>query len=302
MRHAAMTVILALALGVPQVLDAQVRGSERAEVSQTVDGTQVTVNYARPRLRGRSNVFGTQVPWGEIWTPGANTATKLTVSKDVVIEGNPVPKGSYSVWIPMTQGDWTLVLDRDTTLFHMFGPKERAGQIRFPVRKEPVLRTDVLTWSFPELRVSGMRLVMQWETTSVPLEIAVTPTQPVEVEPAVGRRVEGRYDLRFKPSPPATDTTITQPEPMPERFTFTVRQDGRMLRGHVEPPFWPGAEDVILVHKADDLFLIAEIDAEGVREIWDWAVLEFSFTKDQAAGFDMRMPNDEAVATATRLR
>jgi hypothetical protein len=301
MRHAATALGLALALCGPVALRAQVRGSERAEVSQTVDGTKVTVNYARPRLRGRSNVFGTVVPWGEIWTPGANTATRLTVSKDVTIEGHAVPKGSYSVWIPVTQGDWTLVLDRDTTLFHMFGPKERAGQIRFPVQKAPVPLTEVLTWSIPQLRVSGMRLVMQWETTSVPLDIAVTPTQPVEVAPAIGRRVEGRYDLRFKPPPPRTDTTLTQPEPMPDRFTLTVRQDGPLLRAHAEPGFWPGAEDVVLVRKADDLFLIAELDGAELREIWDWGVLEFSFTRDRATGFDIRTARDEIVASAKRL-
>lgn len=191
MRRTATIVGLALALQVPTALRAQVRGSERAEVSQTVDGTRVTVNYSRPRLRGRRNVFGTQVPWGEIWTPGANSATKLTVSKDVMIEGHAVPKGSYSVWIPMTRGEWTLVLDPDTTLFHVSGPKERAGQIRFPVRKVAVPLTDVLTWSFPALKISGMRLVMQWETTSVPLEIVVTPTQELAVDPALGRRLEG---------------------------------------------------------------------------------------------------------------
>jgi hypothetical protein len=302
MRHAVTTVGLALALCLPGALGAQVRGSERAEVSQTVDGTKVTVNYARPRLRGRSNVFGTVVPWGEIWTPGANTATKLTVSKDVTIEGHAVPQGSYSVWIPVTEGEWTLVLDRDTTLFHMHGPKERAGQIRFAVRKVPVPPTDVLTWSFPELRATSLRLVMQWETTSVPLDIAVTPTQPVEVAPEVGRRVEGRYDLRFKPAPPPTDTTVTQPEPMPERFTFTLRQDGRMLRAHAEPPFWPGAEDFVLVRKSDNLFMVAEMDREGLRELWDWGVLEFALTKDRATGFDIRTANDEVVASATRLR
>jgi hypothetical protein len=302
MRHAATAVGLALALGAPGTLCAQVRGSERAEVSQTVDGTKVTVNYARPRLRGRSNVFGTVVPWGEIWTPGANTATKLTVSKDVTIEGRAVPKGSYSVWIPMAQGEWTLVLDRDTTLFHMYGPKERAGQIRIPVRKVPVPLTDVLTWSFPELRTASVRLVMQWETTSVPLDIAVTPTQPVEVAPAVGRRVEGRYDLRFKPQPPPSDTTVTQPEPMPERFTLTVRQDGQLLRAHTDPPFWPGAEDFVLVRRSDDVFMIAEMDQEGLREIWDWGVLEFAFTKDRATGFEIRTTSDDVVASATRLR
>ncbi|HEX5817332.1 MAG TPA: DUF2911 domain-containing protein, partial [Gemmatimonadales bacterium] len=84
MRRMAGGLALALLTSIAvRVSHAQVRASERAEVKQTVDGTTITVNYARPRLRGRTDVFGTQVPWGEIWTPGANEATTLAVSKDV---------------------------------------------------------------------------------------------------------------------------------------------------------------------------------------------------------------------------
>jgi hypothetical protein len=41
-----------LALAVPEV-SAQIRASELASVSQTVDGTTTIVNYSRPRARGR---------------------------------------------------------------------------------------------------------------------------------------------------------------------------------------------------------------------------------------------------------
>ena len=78
---------------------AQVRASELAIVSQTIDGTVITVEYSRPRVRGRSPVFGKLVTWGEVWTPGANWATTLDVSKDVTIDGHPLPRGKYSVWM-----------------------------------------------------------------------------------------------------------------------------------------------------------------------------------------------------------
>ena len=302
MRRLAGGLVLAtLASTLPHSVRAQVRASERAEVKQTVDGTTITVNYARPRLRGRAQVFGTQVPWGEIWTPGANDATTLAVSKDVTIDGHAVAKGKYSVWIVMAPGDWVMVLDRDTTLFHMNGPKERPGQVRFTVRKETVPATEVLTWSFPDVRASRARLVMQWATTAVPLDIAVTPTQSLVVAPAVGRRVEGRYDLQFKPPAPPSDTSHAAEPPMPTRMEFTVRQDGDRLRARMDPPLWPGAEELVLVRRSDELFLLAEADDDGLKELWDWAALEFAFTGGQATGFEVRLPNDEAIASGKRM-
>src|SRR5687768_315963 len=110
--------------------DAQLMASEPGSVSQTIDGTKVSLEYSRPRARGRTGLFGTRIHWGEVWTPGANAATTLALSKDATINGAAVPKGKYSVWIVASRGDWEMVLDRDTTLFHTQGPKARAGQDR----------------------------------------------------------------------------------------------------------------------------------------------------------------------------
>ena len=60
----------------------QIRASERGSITQTIDGTTITVDYARPRTRGRAAVFGGEVHWKEVWTPGANMATTLEVSKN----------------------------------------------------------------------------------------------------------------------------------------------------------------------------------------------------------------------------
>src|SRR5574338_345109 len=134
----------------------QLQASEASSVSQTVDGTKLTVTYSRPRARGRHGLFGTQVKWGSTWTPGANLATRLDVSKDVTIADNQVPKGAYSVWFVVDREQWQMVLDKDTALFHTTPPKARPGQVRFPVSREKVPFTEVLTWSIPAWSSTGM--------------------------------------------------------------------------------------------------------------------------------------------------
>ena len=79
-----MLIGIAAMAGAP--LHAQIRASERGRVSQVVDGTTIIVDYARPRLRGRPTIFGADVSWGEVWTPGANMATTLETDHDIVLE------------------------------------------------------------------------------------------------------------------------------------------------------------------------------------------------------------------------
>ena len=55
---------------------AQIMASERAMVAQTVDGTRLTVDYSRPRARGRTNIYGGMEKWGITWTPGADGAAR----------------------------------------------------------------------------------------------------------------------------------------------------------------------------------------------------------------------------------
>ena len=71
----------------------QVKASEPATVSQTIDGTEIALAYSRPRARGRDSLFGKVVTWQEVWTPGANWATTLEVSRNVRVNGHQLPLG-----------------------------------------------------------------------------------------------------------------------------------------------------------------------------------------------------------------
>lgn len=152
----------------------QIRASERGSVSQTIDGTVITVDYARPQMRSRDSVFGRIVRRGETWTPGANWATTLEVSRPIRLNGLEVPAGKYSVWINTGEAEWKVNLHRNPRLFHTQHPKADEMFLTFaatPQTEDSAL--EVLTFDFPRVARDGATLRFRWARVSLPLEITV---------------------------------------------------------------------------------------------------------------------------------
>lgn len=304
------SILMLAPLGLPVLapnVECQLLASEPGTVSQTVDGTKVTVTYHRPRARGRTGLFGTRIRWGHTWTPGANMATRLDVSKDVTIEGRQVPKGAYSVWIVVTPGTWEMLLDRDTARFHTQPPKQGDAQVRFQVSREKKPFMETLTWWIPEMSSTGMTLAMQWDTVYVPLRIKVPPSYTTAVAAPVARRIVGTYQLHFEPMPePPRDTTVhEEPVKPPTDVTFTIRHDGAELRAVMDPPMYstePGYRDWILLPRSGGWYRMGRMHQGELVEIFDFFTLEFDAGGDRAKGFEIRMPNDALAGKGTRVR
>jgi hypothetical protein len=177
---------------------AQIKASEPASVSQTIDGTTFTIDYSRPRVRGRKDVFGKEVIFDEVWTPGANLNTTLRATKDFTLNGHPIPAGKYSVWLQVKEkGDWIMVLHGDTARQHFMHPKVESGKFSFPVTPVQGPSTEVLTWSFPEVTPHGATLEMDWSTTRVPFTIRVTPSQKLTMTAEEAAPYLGVYDIEW---------------------------------------------------------------------------------------------------------
>ncbi len=200
-RFALLAVVVAMvAPALP--LDAQIRGSERSLVTQTVDGTTISVDYGRPHARGRSPVFGGIVDWGHIWTPGANWATTFEFSKDVEINGVSVPEGRYSVWMIADPDEWAIILDPSDRIFHTMRPELSEEQIRISATPQEIPHVEALTFSFPEVRADGMDMVFSWGTISVPMRVDVQPTQTLTLEADAAAPYPGVYDVEWLGPPP----------------------------------------------------------------------------------------------------
>jgi hypothetical protein len=87
--------------------------SPRDTVRTAVGGAEVWIDYSRPMKRGRV-IFGDVVPWNAVWRTGANAATQLNTSADLVIGGAAVPAGKYTLWTLPTQNGWKLIINRQT--------------------------------------------------------------------------------------------------------------------------------------------------------------------------------------------
>lgn len=296
-----------MVVGLP--VHAQVRASETATISQTVDGTVVTVDYSRPRTRGRSPIFGDEVKWGEVWTPGANWATTLEVTNDVTIDGHSVPKGKYSVWMQVEQGDWTLILDPRARLFHTVHPGPDSSQIRFTVTPASTSGPDVLTWSFPRIGPTGMTLQMAWAGRSVPLEIVVPPSHPLTLAESLAPRYTGSYEFRFtpRPGPPPGDSAPPPDAPdegpsMADASTWTVMYRDGMLLSDWDPPIFPEWAHMVLIRIGDDWFNPGAMVDNEVFDVANDLVVEFEMKNGKATGFVVRGEDDQVMGSAVRVK
>jgi hypothetical protein len=281
--------VLSVTLGSATHLAAQIRASERGTVSQIVDGTTITVDYGRPQARGRSNLFGGVVHWGKVWTPGANWATTLRVDRDVTIEGQSLPTGTYSVWLEVLEGTWNAVLDPEPRRFHLMPPEESADQVRFSV--QPIIGdrdVEVLTWSFPRVKSTGTTLQLAWGTTVVTFEIQVQPSRPMTVAEEVAARHVGGYRLRHRP-------------PLGEEgVRFDIRYQDEHLVASWESPPNPLFAEVWLISLGEGMFVPALLEDGEIFDLVMDLVFEFTPLEGRSRGFEVRALGDELWGTATR--
>jgi len=211
---------------------AQIRASERGSVTQTIDGTTITLDYARPTARGR-DLFGALVPWDVVWTPGANWATTFEADKDLRLNGVDVAAGRYSVWMtPHEDEGWTLTLNDQPEYFHFQKPDTALGRYQISVEPAESEHTEMLTWSFPTVSGDAAVLAMDWGSTRVPVRVVVEPTAAVTLSEGKRAAYLGAYELDVLPG-----------VGWPEKGTVRVTEasDGT-LRAWMSFPIHPGDE------------------------------------------------------------
>ena len=192
-----------LAIVAPSAACAQIRASEHFTLTQRVSTTTISLEGDRPVARGRT-LFGNGavVKWGEVWTPGANWATTIDVDRDVKIDGQPLPKGKYSLWLTpqAPPAAWTLAFSRKVRQFHTRHPAKEDEQLSLSVKPEQVgMHMETLAWYLPVVTPDGATLRMHWGTTAVSVQVNVDMprivTLPSEELPAY----VGTYATKITP-------------------------------------------------------------------------------------------------------
>ena len=152
------------ALGVPPI-----PLSQHASVSQSIAGTEITIEYNRPVARGRV-IFGGVVPWDRVWCPGADTATRLTVTRPIQVNGSTLPAGAYGIWAIPDSARWTVIFSHAAHHFHVPYP-EGQDALRVTATPRAAPHMETLAFYFPMVDSTRAELVLHWGETQVPLAI-----------------------------------------------------------------------------------------------------------------------------------
>jgi hypothetical protein len=159
----AASVTLGMAQGVPF--------SQHGTVSQRVSHTNIDIEYNRPVARGRA-LFGALVKWDSVWHPGADSATRISFDKDVTLEGKPLRKGEYSLWlIPREKTPWTLIVSSASHVFHSPYPGAEHDVLRVDITPERGAHMEALAYYFPIVARDSAVLRMHWGETMLPVRL-----------------------------------------------------------------------------------------------------------------------------------
>jgi Protein of unknown function (DUF2911) len=148
----------------------KVRVSPKAGVFQTIGITDVNVSYSRPGVKNRK-IWGELVPYNKVWRAGADEATKITFSTDVMIEGKKLPAGAYGFFAIPGENEWTLIFNKVADQWGAFTYNESEDALRIKVKPVANSNHDWLLYSFTEMTPTTAQLNLIWEKLKVSFKI-----------------------------------------------------------------------------------------------------------------------------------
>lgn len=151
-------------------LTVQAQDNQKPSPPMTATGkikdATITINYSSPAVRERA-IWGKLVPYGKVWRAGANEATIFETDKDIKVEGKALPAGKYALFTIPTEGDWTIIFNKEAEQWGAYKYDESKDALRVTVKAK---KTDALQERLT-YTVKDKSVVLSWEKVEVPIAI-----------------------------------------------------------------------------------------------------------------------------------
>ena len=183
MRTKIITLFLAFAAIAVQAQIQTPQPSPSSRVDQTIGLTEVSVEYSRPAMRGRT-IFGDLVSYGKVWRTGANLRTKFTTSTDITVQGGELKKGTYGILSVPNADSWDVIFYTEAAGGGAPAELDESKvALRVKAKPQPTgYDMENFTIAFGDLAdgSTGMMYIM-WEQTRVGLKIG-TPSNEMAMK------------------------------------------------------------------------------------------------------------------------
>lgn len=162
--------------------------SPAARVGETIGVTDVAIAYHRPAVNNRK-IWGGLVPYGVLWRAGANENTTIVFSTPVKVEGQPLPAGTYGLFMIPTPSQWTVVLSKFASDWGAYNYDPAEDALRVTVTPQSAAdNQERLAFVFEDITNNSANATLRWEKLRVPIKI--------EVDLAATVRASIRNELR----------------------------------------------------------------------------------------------------------
>jgi tetratricopeptide (TPR) repeat protein len=146
--------------------------SQRSIITQQIGLTDITINYCRPLVGGRT-LFGKEIPYGQVWRAGANENTVISFTDDVSVEGHPLPAGAYGLHMIPTADQWTIIFSKNSTSWGSFSYDEKEDALRVTTKAQPAELEEALAYTFEDVKPDSTAVTMRWAKVAVPFHVSV---------------------------------------------------------------------------------------------------------------------------------
>jgi hypothetical protein len=149
------------------------QASPTETLKQRIGVTDISVVYSRPSAKGRVMLGGNN-PYGDVWRTGANSATRISFSTPVTLQGSSVAAGTYELFTIPGKDEWTLILQKAGDQWGAYAYDPKNDVLRVTAR--PVALADpveTFTIDFNDIRSDSATLDLTWEKTRVPVALGV---------------------------------------------------------------------------------------------------------------------------------
>ncbi|TVP48395.1 MAG: DUF2911 domain-containing protein [Mongoliibacter sp.] len=147
--------------------------SPRTAAMANIGSNHVHIDYSAPSVRGRQ-IFGGLVAFDEVWVTGAHTATSIAFNKDLIIEGEKVPKGKYALFTIPGENSWTVILNKNYEQ-HLADDYDEADDVlRIKIETfTPEVQAEQLKFEVISKTSNSGVLRFSWDQTAFELDIEV---------------------------------------------------------------------------------------------------------------------------------
>jgi len=139
------------------------------------NGFEIKVEYSRPYKKGR-NLFGNNeslIPYGKVWRTGANEATEISFNKDILVLGQKLKAGTYTLFTIPNDVSWTIIFNNELDQWGAFTYNESEDILR--VKAASLLvpnETETFTIDFKE-GVVNVEMRLFWGNTMVTIPFII---------------------------------------------------------------------------------------------------------------------------------